>query len=141
MKRSFFAMLLLSLSMAVYAQEPAKEAGKVYMFGVSQQLTDSVIYITAINEVEGIELDKKTSFLPYRSAFSYQLKDFLEERLQLSQQTSCVFFSKSRKKLSKKFYKVKKLYLDNPETKIFMLDETSFKFKHPAELLQDDTDE
>lgn len=133
MKRCVLTMLTFLLFLTADAQEVTKGTGKIYMFGVSQQLADSVIYITAINELDSIDLEKKTSFLPYRAVFSFQLEDFLETKLFLEQQTSCVFFSENRKKLSKKLYKVKKLYLDNPEKKIVVLDETYFKFRHPAD--------
>lgn len=120
------------------AQEMVKGTGKIYLFGVSQQLTDSVVYITAIHEVDSIDLEKKTSFLPYRAAFSYQLESFLEDRLYLANQTSCVFYSEKRKKLSKELYKVKKFYLDNPEKKVVILNDADFKFRHPVDVLQDE---
>lgn len=120
------------------AQEMVKGTGKIYLFGVSQQLTDSVVYITAIHEVDSIDLEKKTSFLPYRAAFSYQLESFLEDKLYLANQTSCVFYSEKRKKLSKELYKVKKFYLDNPEKKVVILNDADFKFRHPVDVLQDE---
>ena len=120
------------------AQEMVKGTGKIYLFGVSQQLTDSVVYITAIHEIDSIDLEKKTSFLPYRAAFSYQLESFLEDKLYLANQTSCVFYSEKRKKLSKELYKVKKFYLDNPEKKVVILNDADFKFRHPVDVLQDE---
>lgn len=105
----------------------------IYLFGVSQQLSDSIAYVTNIYKIDRIELEKKTKFLPYRSEFSLQLKEYLEGQLHLKQQTACVFYSAKRKKLSKKFYKIKKRYLDNPNTKIVMIDEERFVFKHPLD--------
>lgn len=138
MKRCVFAMLFLLMAFTSVAQEMVKGTGKIYLFGVSQQLTDSVVYITAIHEVDSIDLEKKTSFLPYRAAFSYQLESFLEDRLYLANQTSCVFYSEKRKKLSKELYKVKKFYLDNPEKKVVILNDADFKFRHPVDVLQDE---
>ncbi|MBR2630522.1 MAG: hypothetical protein IKD25_03195 [Bacteroidaceae bacterium] len=138
MKRCVFAMLFLLMAFTSVAQEMVKGTGKIYLFGVSQQLTDSVVYITAIHEVDSIDLKKKTSFLPYRAAFSYQLESFLEDRLYLANQTSCVFYSEKRKKLSKELYKVKKFYLDNPEKKVVILNDADFKFRHPVDVLQDE---
>ena len=105
----------------------------MYIFGVCQQLTDSVVYITNINEVDSIDLEKKTKFLPFRSEFSLQLKEYMEGRLEKKHQTSCVFYSASRKKLSKKFYKIKKRFLDNTYTRVVMLDSDRFKFRHPMD--------
>ncbi len=134
--RRIVLMIVLSVVtlLAMAKQKPTqygRGVGKVYLFGVSQQLTDSVVYITIINEVDSFDLAKRTKFLPFRSEFSLQLREYMEGTLKKDHQTTCVFFSKSRKKLSKKYYKIKKRYLDNPYTKIIPID--SFRFKHPME--------
>lgn len=126
-------MLVVTL-LAMAKQKPSqygRGTGKVYLFGVSQQLTDSVVYVTFINEVDSFDLAKKTKFLPFRSEFSLQLKEYMEGNLKKDHQTTVVFYSTSRKKLSKKYYKIKKRYLDNPYTKIVPID--GFRFRHPLE--------
>ncbi len=128
------AVMLVVTLLAVAKQKPTqygRGSGKVYLFGVSQQLTDSVVYLTFINEVDSFDLAKKTKFLPFRSEFSLQLKEYMEGTLYKDHQTTVVFYSASRKKLSKKYYKIKKRYLDNPYTKIVPID--GFKFRHPLE--------
>lgn len=110
-----------------------KGRGKVYLFGVCQQLTDSMVYITSIQEIDSIDLERKTKFLPFRSEFSIQLKEYMEGTLQRRYQTACVFYSSKRKKISKKYYKIKKRYLDNSYTRVVMLDDTRFRFKHPLD--------
>ena len=104
---------------------------KVYLFGVCQQLTDSVIYLTFINEVDSMYLERKTKFLPFRADFSLQLKEYMEGTMHKKHQTATVFYSAKRKKLSKKYYKIKKRFLDNPYTKIVPIED--FKFKHPLD--------
>ncbi len=128
------AVMLVVTLLAVAKQKPTqygRGSGKVYLFGVSQQLTDSVVYLTFINEVDSFDLAKKTKFLPFRSEFSLQLKEYMEGTLHKDHQTTVVFYSASRKKLSKKYYKIKKRYIDNPYTKIVPID--GFKFRHPLE--------
>ena len=128
------AVMLVVTLLAVAKQKPTqygRGSGKVYLFGVSQQLTDSVVYLTFVNEVDSFDLAKKTKFLPFRSEFSLQLKEYMEGTLHKDHQTTVVFYSASRKKLSKKYYKIKKRYLDNPYTKIVPID--GFKFRHPLE--------
>ena len=128
------AVMLVVTLLAVAKQKPTqygRGSGKVYLFGVRQQLTDSVVYLTFINEVDSFDLAKKTKFLPFRSEFSLQLKEYMEGTLHKDHQTTVVFYSASRKKLSKKYYKIKKRYLDNPYTKIVPID--GFKFRHPLE--------
>ena len=127
------AMLVVTL-LAMAKQKPSqygRGTGKVYLFGVSQELTDSVVYVTFINEVDSFDLAKKTKFLPFRSEFSLQLKEYMEGTLKKDHQTTVVYYSNSRKKLSKKYYKIKKRYLDNPYTKIVPIE--GFQFRHPLD--------
>lgn len=136
MKRLLLILMLVSVAFGASAKkkpttEYGKGTGKVYIFGVCQQLTDSVVYITSINMVDSIDLEKKTKFLPFRSEFSLQLKEYMEGKMQKRNQTACVFYSANRKKLSKKFYKIKKRFLDNSYTKVVMLDQERFQFQHP----------
>ena len=127
------AMLVVTL-LAMAKQKPSqygRGTGKVYLFGVSQELTDSVVYVTFINEVDSFDLAKKTKFLPFRSEFSLQLKEYMQGTMKKDHQTTVVFYSNSRKKLSKKYYKIKKRYLDNPYTKIVPIE--GFQFRHPLD--------
>ena len=141
MKRNILLCLLSVCSLIVCAQEEMTETsvkgkGKVYMFGVCQQLTDTVVYITSICEVDSVDLDKKTSFLPMRAFFSDQLEEYVEKSLGRKNQTAAVFFSAKRNKLSKKLYKVKKYYFDNANNRVVALDESKFKFVHPFDLVK-----
>jgi len=139
-------MLMLMVVSLVVVAAPKKKTtvfdkgkGKVFLFGVSQQLTDSIVYITFISELDSLDLQKKTKFLPFRSAFSIQLKQYMEGTLGKDRQTATVFYSDNRKKLSKKYYKIKKRFLDNPYTKIVPLD--GFNFRHPLDSFVKETSE
>jgi len=130
-----FATLIAFAATFLYSYA-AKEDGdkgaeteKIYMFGVGTAFGDTLVHFTSITEMEGIELTKKSKFLPLRSAYSLQLKAYLEGTLGLSQQTCCVIFSKSKKKLSKKYYKLKKAYLEESESTLKIIGEEDFKFK------------
>ncbi|MBQ6964437.1 MAG: hypothetical protein IJP82_01945 [Bacteroidaceae bacterium] len=131
--------LVLVASVAFGKKKPKTEniygkgKGIVYVFGVGQMLTDSVVYITTIQALDSIDLEPKTGFLPYRSELSLQLKEYLEGTEHLKHQTTCMFYAAKRKKLSKQYYKIKKRYLDNPETKLFMIDDQRFQFRHPLD--------
>ena len=110
-----------------------KGSGVVYIFGVSQELTDSMVYITSIHRVDSLDLEHKTGFLPFRSEFSLQLKEYMEGEMHLQNQTASIFYAKSRKKLAKKFYKIKKRFLDNSYTRLVVVDEERFRFRHPLD--------
>ena len=142
MKRNILFIFFAVCSMMLCAQEEAaggglKGKGKVYMFGVSQQLTDTVIYVTSISEVDSIDLEKKTSFLPFRTYFSSQLEDYVSANLSKKKQTAAVFYSTKRSKLAKKLYKVKKYYLDNANNRLVVIDDSKFKFVHPLDLVKE----
>lgn len=142
MKRKCVTLFLLMLAMVACAKKKTKAAesvnygkgsGTVFVFGVSQTLMDSVVYVTAITQVDSIDLDKKTKALPNRSEFSLQLKEYLEGKVGLHNQTACVFFDVNKKKLNKQYYKIKKRYLDDRGKKIIVVNEQHFMFRHPLD--------
>lgn len=106
----------------------SKKTDTVYIFGVGAAFGDTIVHFTSIIELDCIELDKKTKFLPLRSIYSLQLKAYLEGTLGLRQQTCCVIFSNSKKKISKKYYKLKKAYLENSESTLKIIGENDFTF-------------
>ena len=111
--------------------EAATDKDIVYIFGCGTNFNDTTIYITDIQPITHLKLEKKTKFLPYRSEFSLQLKEYLEGTLKLTQEMTCVFFSPSRKTISKRLYKLKKRYLDSGNYKIQIVTSEEFKFKKP----------
>lgn len=110
-------------------KEEKKESENIYLFGVGSAFGDSIVHFTSIIELQDVQLEKRTKFLPLRSIYSLQLKTYLEGTLGLNKQTCCVIFSKSKKKLSKKYYKLKKLYLKNSENVLKIIGENEFAFK------------
>ncbi len=111
-----------------------KTAGKVYVFGVSQRLGGDEVFITEISEVDSLAIQKKTKFLPFRSAMSLQLQSYVEGVLEEGNQTVAVFFSEKKETLKKKLAKVRKRYLahNDKEVTTVILDE--FRFKHPLDM-------
>ena len=63
-----------------------------------------------------------------RAVYSLQLKAYLEGTLGLNQQTCCVIFSKSKKKISKKYYRLKKTYLEDSGSTLKIIGEEDFRF-------------
>lgn len=121
--------------------EQGKVPGKVYIFGCSSEFGDSILYITDINEIDSLALHKKTKFLPYRSDFSQQLKDDLENFHKLKNQTASVFFSDKKNKLEKVKKKLKRRYLQKSNMKIVNIGIESFKFVHPVDYVYGETKE
>lgn len=114
--------------------EIGKLPGQIYLFGFSQEFGDSIAYITEINKVDSIMLQKKTGFLPFRYDFSQQFKSHLEGTKGLKLQTSSIFFSQNKASLAKKLSKMKKRYLNMEGTTIVTINSDEFKFIHPLDL-------
>lgn len=95
---------LLAMAMAIPAQARKKESSPevltLYVFGVSQNLTDSVVYITDITTVAGATL------LPHEQLenqlyYSEQLKKHIESNYGVGHQTAAVFYARDPKKAQK----------------------------------------
>ena len=115
-----------------------KTEGKVYVFGVSLMLGDNQVYVTDINEVDSISLQKKTKFLPFRSFFSIQLQQYTEGKLGQVKQTTSVFFDTNKKKLQKRLAKTKQRLLAKPNSVVTTISTDQFHFIHPLDLMNQD---
>ncbi len=108
----------------------------VYMFGFSASFNDSTIYVTDIQDVEGAWIDSKTKFLISRDNYSYQLKDYFVNKLQLNNRVCMVFFATSKSNAEKQMKKLMNKYVPNPKKKkdnwktyeIHYLTSADFKF-------------
>lgn len=111
--------------------KPVTDSDVVYIFGVGTNFNDSVVYLTDVTPVAGIRLEPKTKFLPARSDFSLQFREYLEGKLGLVYETTCVFFSDKRKKAQKYAFKLRKRYLDQGYKDIIVVDPQKFSFELP----------
>ncbi len=112
-------------------QNKATEKDVVYLFGVGLNFNDSVVYMTDIQQLNYMKLERKTKFLPYRSDLSQQLKDHLEAVCGKPDETTSIFYDVKRKKAAKRFYKLKKRFLDEGTSNLTIFDSSQFRFKKP----------
>ena len=135
MKKIFSILVVLclvvpSLSFAKDGKEEVKKKVKteVYMFGVSLSFTDSVVYFTEIQHMEGAIIEN--NMLPNRHLYAYELKDYMSYEEDKPGRTSFIYFSDKRSKLEKKEFKIRKRLLYNGEKTVRYLG-SKFKFtKH-----------
>ena len=135
MKKIFSILVVLclvvpSLSFAKDGKEKVKKKVKteVYMFGVSLSFTDSVVYFTEIQHMEGAIIEN--NMLPNRHLYAYELKDYMSYEEEKPGRTSFIYFSDKRSKLEKKELKIRKRLLYNGEKTVRYLG-SKFKFtKH-----------
>ena len=111
MKKSFLMMMVAATMLLCTAGYAKKQpVPKMYMFGVAAAFTDTIVHFTTIQELDSAWIDTKNNFLQERQAYSYQLRDYLEQQQQMPHRTCMVFYSQKREKLEKKFGKMMKLY-------------------------------
>jgi len=83
---------------------------KAYMFGFSASFNDSIVYFTDIQEIDSVWFTQKKKMLAGRSNYSYQLRDFFADKMNLPKRTCVVMAALKRKDLEKKYEKLKKQY-------------------------------
>lgn len=105
----------------------------VYAFGFAASFKDTVVYLTPIQVLDSVTLDKTTHFLPQRDLYSYQLKNYLEYELGKPGYTCMIFFSKRLKKLEKEMKKLRGLYGKDSGLELRTLTPDKFSFTKPAE--------
>ena len=135
MKKIFSIIFILCLvipSLSFAKDGKKKEAKKikteVYVWGVSLSFSDSVVYFTEIQHIEGAIIEDK--LLPNRHLYAYELKDYMSYEENMPGRTSFIYFSDKRSKLEKKEQKVKKRLVEGGEKTVRYLGDR-FKFtKH-----------
>lgn len=102
----------------------------VYILGVAASFNDSIVYFTQVQELRGVCLEKKTGFLPGRSGYAYQMKNFIEQTYQKPNYTCMIYFSKKRKTIDKEVTRMMKKYqAQKAKGQLTTIDTRSFQFK------------
>ena len=126
-----FCLVMPSLSFA--KGDKKKESKKkiqteVYVWGVSLSFSDSIVYCTEIQRVEGAIIEDK--LLPNRHLYAYELKDYMSYEEGKPGRTSFIYFSDKRSKLEKKEQKVKKKLIEGGEKSVRYLGDKFNFTKH-----------
>ena len=108
MRRLIFIFTLLATSFAAYAGSYKT----VYLYGVAISLNDSTVYITDIQKVDSVWVEKN-GFLYSRENYSYQLKDHMRAQGK-NDVTTVTFYADKQKDIEKKFIKTRKRFT-NPK--------------------------
>lgn len=103
------------------------EPKRIYLYGVSIDFNDSTVYITDMQHLDDIVVNKDGSLLNYAN-YSLQLKLYLEGTLGETNQTCAVIYSDDKKKLEKRFVKMRKKYQADKSKMIRQIGTDSFVF-------------
>lgn len=127
-----FRIIAVALLMATTLTLSAKDEHKaIYMFGLSASFNDSTVYFTPIQQVDSAYINPKNGFLTGRSEYSNQLRYYMRGR-GVANPTCVTFFSSDRKKIEKKYLKLKEKYAGKKAKKQYFvrqLENTDFSFQ------------
>ena len=107
----YIVMALVLAVTATTAEAKQVRLPHMYMFGFSASFVDSTLYLTDIQDVEGVWYDTKDKALLERDNYANQLKDYMKENLGQSNRVCLVIFATTKKKAEKKYLKLKKRYM------------------------------
>lgn len=131
-KYKFLLVALLGIaSLASFAApKDKKDDGpkRVYMYGVSVNFNDSVMYMTDVQYLDSVVVNKDGSIQNY-SNYSTQMKLYLEGVLGKSHQTCAVIYSDDRNKLEKRFVKMRKRCLAAKNRQLIQIGADAFAFR------------
>lgn len=114
---------------ASFTGKPKEKGETVYLFGFSASFSDSLVYFTDVQMIEGLQVEKKTKFLTNESGYTQQLKEYLEGTVGAKNRTCVTFHSTSKEKLQKKYLKLRKKYSDMNMLTVKDLNEQEFKYQ------------
>jgi hypothetical protein len=131
--RNAFIALVAIFALNSASCEAKSIKAKVYTFGFSASFNDTTVYITNIQAIDSAWVTSKNKFLLNRNNYSLQLKDYLEGKLKLKDRTCIIISNVNKKKLEKKYMKMKHKYINNKDLSIIYLSDNDFKFTRIAE--------
>ena len=104
---------------------------QAYMFGFVASFNDSTVYFTNIQKVDSVWVTKKKQMLAGRSQYAYQLREFFTQKHNMPNRTCVVMANVDRKKLEKKYIKMKNKYLVKSKKPydVRNVADTDFKFE------------
>ena len=119
-------VMLSSFTAPKEKKEKIEEPVRVYLYGVSLNFNDSLVYMTDVQYFDSVKIGKDGS-LPNYANYSQQMKIFLESTLGESNQTCAVIYSDNKKKLEKRYVKMRKKFQADKE-KVLMKLGSAFSF-------------
>lgn len=108
------------------------ERTTVYIFGFSASFTDSVAYITDVQQLDSAYVETRYGFLMDRVSYSDQLQSYLESAKQIPHSTCTVFFHTKKNKLMEEYNKIRKRYSSDKIVVLKELADGGFKFRSPV---------
>ena len=128
----YFVLVVLFAVMSTKAEAKQVLLPHMYMFGFAASFVDSTLYLTDVQDVEGVWYDTKEKAMMGRDSYSDQLKEYMKDKLGLPNRVCLVIFATTKKQAEKKYLKLKKKYMSKDGTIQGMRYLTASDFKFSA---------
>lgn len=107
--RIFIILIVLFVGFGSIHAQSAKPA-KIHMFGFGTTLTDSIVYFTEVQAIDGHRENKRPYFLLDRDEYALQFKRYLATLLPSSTATTVVIFADSQSAAIAKWNRLRSKY-------------------------------
>ena len=132
-KIRYILMTVVTFGMSATTEAKKVQVPKMYIFGIAASFNDTIVHFTNVQEIDSAWIEKRNKFLQARQLYSYQLRDFLASEKQMPRRTCIVYAHKNKKKVEKKYLKMRKLYMPSKKQHqgydIRLLNNSDFQFK------------
>lgn len=109
--RKIALAIVLMAASTTHLQAQIVKVPQAYMFGFVASFNDSTVYFTNIQQVDSVWVTKKKGMLAGRNNYSYQLREYFAQQRNQPNRTCVVVANTNRKKVEKKYIKMKNKYL------------------------------
>lgn len=127
-KIGILALLLLITSLSFANLKKDKEKKQAYIFGVATSLTDSVAFITEIQTVDSLMINKD-GFIDNEKEYSYQLKQYIIDNQTKEEKVCAVFYNSDPSKIAKEYKKVSNRLKIKDKKIVKTIPKENFKFE------------
>ena len=107
-KMKYLVLVALFAAMSTKAEAKHVLLEHMYMFGFSASFVDSTLYLTDIQDVEGVWYDTKAKAMLGRDSYSDQLKEYMKDKMGQPNRVCLVLYATTKKQAEKKYQKLKK---------------------------------
>ena len=121
------AVLLFSSFMAPDGGKKKDNSQRVYVFGVSRNFNDSILYITDIQSLDSVVIRDDEAIEGYED-YALQLRAHMEMKLGDKDQTTAFYYSPKMAKLEKRRNKMQKRWLNSKKLTILPITKDEFRF-------------
>ena len=118
---------IVSLFIGTTNAQAAYKPTPGYIFGFAASFNDSTVYITEIQRIDSTWTDARKDFLYRKNEYSSQLREHLKNEGFVNP-TCVTLFSADRKKIEKKYLKLRKKYTQKGDFAVKYIDFNTFAY-------------